>query len=46
MRIAREEVFGPVAAVLPFADEAEAVRIANDTRSGIADGIVVERPPA
>ncbi len=30
-RVAREEVFGPVAAVIPFADEEEAVRLANDT---------------
>ncbi len=31
MRIAREEIFGPVAAVIPFGTEAEAIRIANDS---------------
>lgn len=36
MRIAREEVFGPVAALLPFDSEAEAVAIANDTDFGLA----------
>src|SRR5207244_12459479 len=30
-RAAREEIFGPVACVIPFSDEAEAVRLANDT---------------
>jgi succinate-semialdehyde dehydrogenase/glutarate-semialdehyde dehydrogenase len=35
-RVAREEVFGPVAAVIPFEDEADAVRIANDTPYGLA----------
>lgn len=39
MRLAQEEVFGPVLAVLRFRDEAEAVRIANDTRYGLASGI-------
>ncbi|NLU72695.1 aldehyde dehydrogenase [Streptomyces sp. HNM0575] len=39
MRIAQEEVFGPIAAVIPFRDEAEAVRIANDTPFGLAAGV-------
>jgi acyl-CoA reductase-like NAD-dependent aldehyde dehydrogenase len=38
-RVAREEVFGPVAAVIPFADEADAVRIANDTPYGLSGSI-------
>ncbi|HEY4221279.1 MAG TPA: aldehyde dehydrogenase family protein, partial [Myxococcota bacterium] len=36
MRIAREEIFGPVLVVIPFDDEADAVRIANDTPFGLA----------
>jgi succinate-semialdehyde dehydrogenase/glutarate-semialdehyde dehydrogenase len=36
MRIAREEVFGPVAAVFRFRDEAEAIALANDTEFGLA----------
>ena len=39
MRIAREEVFGPVLSILGFDDEAEAVRIANDTIYGLAAGV-------
>jgi (Z)-2-((N-methylformamido)methylene)-5-hydroxybutyrolactone dehydrogenase len=39
MRIAREEVFGPVLSVIGFDDEAEAVRIANDTMYGLAAGV-------
>jgi acyl-CoA reductase-like NAD-dependent aldehyde dehydrogenase len=35
-RIAREEIFGPVLAVLPFDDEADAIAIANDTSYGLA----------
>ena len=35
MRIAREEIFGPVLCVLPYRDEAEAVAIANDTDYGL-----------
>jgi acyl-CoA reductase-like NAD-dependent aldehyde dehydrogenase len=38
-RIAREEVFGPVAAVIPFADEDEAVRIANASEYGLSGSI-------
>ncbi|HET8652574.1 MAG TPA: aldehyde dehydrogenase family protein [Gaiellaceae bacterium] len=38
-RVAREEVFGPVAAVIRFEDEADAVRIANDTPYGLSGSI-------
>ena len=38
-RVAREEVFGPIAAVIPFEDEADAVRIANDTLYGLSGSI-------
>ncbi len=36
MRIAREEIFGPVLVIIPFDDEAEAIAIANDTPYGLA----------
>jgi aldehyde dehydrogenase (NAD+) len=39
MRVAREEIFGPVAAFIPFRDEEEALRIANDTPYGLAAGV-------
>ncbi|WP_433633632.1 aldehyde dehydrogenase family protein [Halomicrococcus sp. NG-SE-24] len=39
MRIAQEEIFGPVLAVLTFTDEAEAIKLANDTEYGLVAGI-------
>lgn len=39
MRIAREEIFGPVMAVLSFDDEAEVIRRANDTEYGLSAGV-------
>jgi len=38
-RIAREEIFGPVASVIPFENEEDAVRIANDTPYGLAAAV-------
>ena len=38
-RVVREEIFGPVCAVLDFADEDEAIRMANDTDYGLAAGL-------
>jgi len=38
MRIAQEEIFGPVLTVIPFDTEAEAIRIANGTNYGLASG--------
>jgi len=38
-RIAQEEIFGPVMSVIPFDDEAEAIRIANDTQYGLAAAV-------
>ena len=39
MRIAREEIFGPVASILPFDTIDEAISIANDTIYGLAAGV-------
>jgi aldehyde dehydrogenase (NAD+) len=39
MRIAQEEIFGPVVVIIPFDGEEEAVRLANDVRYGLAAGI-------
>jgi 5-carboxymethyl-2-hydroxymuconic-semialdehyde dehydrogenase len=36
MRVAQEEIFGPVLVVIPFRDEADAIRIANDVKYGLA----------
>ncbi|WP_431797265.1 aldehyde dehydrogenase family protein [Microbacterium kunmingense] len=41
-RIAQDEVFGPVVAVLPFDDEADAIRLANDTIYGLAGSLWTE----
>ncbi len=38
-RVAREEVFGPIAAVIPFADESDAVRLANDSIYGLSGSV-------
>ncbi len=42
MRIAREEIFGPVLTVIPFDTEAEAIAIANDTPYGLAASVYTE----
>ncbi|MFJ2746049.1 aldehyde dehydrogenase [Streptomyces sp. NPDC087440] len=39
MRIAREEIFGPVICLLPYEDEADAVRIANDSEYGLSGSV-------
>ena len=39
MTVAQDEIFGPVGVAIPFDDEDDAVRIANDTRYGLAAGI-------
>jgi aldehyde dehydrogenase (NAD+) len=39
MTIAQEEIFGPVLAIMPYEDEEDAVRIANDTEYGLSGGV-------
>jgi acyl-CoA reductase-like NAD-dependent aldehyde dehydrogenase len=39
MSIAREEIFGPVITVIPYQDEAEAIRLANDSEYGLAGSV-------
>ena len=39
MRIAQEEIFGPVLVVIPFEDDADAVRIANESQYGLSGGV-------
>jgi betaine-aldehyde dehydrogenase len=41
-RVARDEIFGPIVAVLPFDDEADGIRLANDTIYGLAGSIWTE----
>ena len=45
MRISREEIFGPVLSVIPYKDEDEAIRIANDTRYGLGASILTRNVP-
>jgi 5-carboxymethyl-2-hydroxymuconic-semialdehyde dehydrogenase len=42
MRIAQEEIFGPVACLIPFSDEADAIRIANDIAYGLSSYVFSE----
>jgi aldehyde dehydrogenase (NAD+) len=39
LKISREEIFGPVVPIIPFENEDDAIRIANDTDYGLASGI-------
>ncbi len=41
-RLAREEVFGPVLSAIPFDDETDAIRLANDTEYGLTAGLWTE----
>ena len=45
MRVAREEIFGPVLCLLPYDDEDDAVRIANDSPYGLSGGGGALTPP-
>jgi aldehyde dehydrogenase (NAD+) len=44
MRVAQEEIFGPVLCVIAYEDEDDAIRIANDSRYGLAGGVYAQDP--
>ncbi|MGV8842654.1 MAG: aldehyde dehydrogenase family protein [Pseudomonas sp.] len=44
MRIAQEEIFGPVLCLIPYADEAQAVQLANDSPFGLSSGVWAGTP--
>ena len=44
MTVAQEEVFGPVIALIPYEDEEDAIRIANDSRFGLAGSVFTSDP--
>ncbi|SOZ40029.1 aldehyde dehydrogenase family protein [Cupriavidus neocaledonicus] len=44
VRIAREEIFGPVLTIIPYEDEADAIAIANDTRYGLSALVLGKNP--
>jgi aldehyde dehydrogenase (NAD+) len=46
MRIAREEIFGPVLCVIPYEDDEDAIRISNDSNYGLSGGIFGSEPRA
>ena len=42
MKIMREEIFGPVVVIVKFKDEAEAIKLANDTTYGLSSVVLTE----
>jgi aldehyde dehydrogenase (NAD+) len=44
MRVAQEEIFGPVLCLIPYADEAQAVQLANDSPFGLSSGVWAGTP--